>query len=227
MGETHWPTDPDSLRSLQTALAFLHPDPWSYSDPVAMGGCFVCFGRGGPGPGSVGERGWAAAVTMEGRRVLATAETVGESGSPYEPGLLATREGPLLASAVGALSVPPGVLLVNATGLDHPRRAGLALHLGWATDLPTVGVTHRPFLASGETPGGWAGSATPLIIDGEQVGLLLRTRAGALPLAVSPGWRTDLDTARRVVLDAVGRVRTPEPIRQARRLARTVRGRSS
>lgn len=192
-----------------------------------MGGCFVCFARGGSGAGSEGDPGWAAAVTMRERRVLASSESVGEAGSPYEAGLLAAREGRLLATALAALPKPPEVLLVNATGMDHPRRAGLALHLGWAMDLPTVGVTHRPFLASGEAPGQWAGSATPLTIDGEQVGWLLRTRSGAYPVAVSPGWRIDLETARRLVLDSVRRVRTPEPIRAARRLARTARARGS
>jgi deoxyribonuclease V len=76
----------------------------------------------------------------------------GEAGAPYEPGLLALRGGPLLEAAVRALKNLPDVLLIDGTGRDHPRRAGIALHLGAVLDLPTVGVTHRALLASGEWP---------------------------------------------------------------------------
>jgi deoxyribonuclease V len=162
---------------------------------------------------------------MSGRQLLAGAEIVGEAGAAYAPGLLAAREGALLESAVRALPRVPEVLLVNATGRDHPRRAGLALHVGWVLDLPTVGVTHRPLAASGDPPGSKAGSRSPLWIDGEQVGWWLRTRSWARPVAVSPGWRTGLDTAVEVVRATVMRARTPEPIRQARRIARSARTR--
>lgn len=205
----------------------LQPALWTPGEEGEIGGCFVCFGRGGSGRGSGGEQGWAAAVVMRRRHVLVSSQVEGESGAPYEPGLLAAREGPLLESAVRALSTSPDVLLVNATGADHPRRAGLATHLGWVMDLPTIGVTHRPFLSSGGEPNTGAGSASPLHIDDDQVGWLLRTRTGALPVAVSPGWRTNLDTARTVVMMSVERARTPEPIRQARRLARTARSRQA
>lgn len=225
MEQTRWPPEPEALRRLQVELSRLEPEPWTPPDRPAVGGCFVCFGRGGSGRGARGDPAWAAAVVMAGRRLRSSAEVEGEAGAPYEAGLLAAREGPLLEAAVAALPEPPDVLLVNATGLDHPRRAGLALHLGWATGLPTVGVTHRPLLASGDEPPVSRGAATPMRIDGEHVGWLLRTRSHALPLAVSPGWRVDLDTAREIVLEAARRVRTPEPIRQARRLARTARGR--
>lgn len=79
--------------------------------------------------------------------IVSSAAVQGQAGYPYEPGLLALREGPLLEAAVRALPVMPDVLLVNATGRDHPLRAGLALHLGAVLELPTVGVTHRPVLA--------------------------------------------------------------------------------
>jgi deoxyribonuclease V len=139
------------------------------------------------------------------------------------PGLLAAREGALLAAAVQRLDPLPDVLLINATGRDHPRRAGLALHLGWALDLPTVGVTNRPLIARGAQPGPSAHSTSPLMIDDDQIGCWLRTRSGSRPVAVSPAWRMDLDTATAAVIAAAKQVRTVEPIRQARRLARTAR----
>lgn len=218
-----WPTDPAALADLQLRLAAARPPPWTPGDRPVVGGCFVCSDRGGTGPGKAGDPVWAAAVAWRSGSELGTAVVNGSAGGPYLPGLLAVREGPPLAAAVATLSTAPEVVLVNATGRDHPRRAGLALHLGAALDLPSVGVTHRPLLAAGEWPADRAGAVAPLRIDGERVGVWVRTRRTARPLAVSPGWRVDGATAVRVVLAAGGRVRTPEPIRRARRLARKAR----
>lgn len=162
---------------------------------------------------------------MEGYRLLVGVHVTGEATGPYVPGLLALREGPLLEAAARALAVRPDVILVNASGRDHPRRAGLALHLGAVLDVPTVGVTWRPLLAIGEPPGPQAGATSPLYLAGEVVALWLRARAGVHPLVVHPGWRTDIPTALAVVTSCIRRAVTPEPLRQARRLARTARGR--
>src|SRR5262249_39007466 len=140
-------------------------------------------------------------------------------------GLLALREGALLESAVRALPRPPEILLVNATGRDHPRRAGLALHLGALLDLATVGITHRTMLACGDWPADEPGAASPLLIEGDLVGYWLRTKEGARPLAVHAAWRTDPETALAVVGAATRRVRPPEPLRLARQAARTARAR--
>ncbi len=162
----------------------------------------------------------------DGRRVVAQAAVSGAAGAPYEPGLLALREGPLLESAVAGLPACFDALLVDATGRDHPRRAGLALHLGAVLDVPTVGITHRPLLAGGEWPASpERGARSPLLLDGVVVGHWLRTRRGCRPLAVHAGWCTDPDIATEVVLAATQRVRTPEPLRHARRVARSARSR--
>ncbi|MFP3913631.1 MAG: endonuclease V [Actinomycetota bacterium] len=224
---SHWPSHPSALRALQDELGALRPQPWQAPDHGTVGGCFVCFERGGSGRGTTGDPGWAAATVMAGARVLGAHGSVGAAGAPYLSGFLAAREGPLLEAAVAGLETLPDVLLVNATGRDHPRRAGLALHLGWVCGVPTVGVTHRPLSAAGEEPGPQAGSQSPLVIEGDQVGWWVRTRTRARPVAVSTGWRTDADTALRVIRCLVpARARTPEPIRQARRLARTARSQS-
>src|SRR5207245_2744826 len=125
-----WPASADELAEVQSDLAAALPERWRPWSGVAVGGCFVCFERGRSGPGHAGERGWAGAAVMAGGKVVATATTAGVAGAPYQPGLLALREGSLLEAAVRDLDVVPDVLLVNATGLDHPRGAGLALHLG-------------------------------------------------------------------------------------------------
>lgn len=143
------------------------------------------------------------------------------------PTLLALREGPLLEQAVRALEIVPEVLVVNATGRDHPRRAGLALQLGAMLGLPTVGVTTRPLLAQGAWPPDRRGASGPLLVGGELVGCWVRTRAGARPVAVHAAWQTDAQAAVQVVLAATRRVRTPEPLRRARTLARTSRARAS
>jgi deoxyribonuclease V len=151
----------------------------------------------------------------------------GSAGAAYEAGLLALREGPLLEAAERALPQPPGVLLVDATGRDHPRRAGLALHLGAILAVPTVGVTHRALLATGEWAADARGAASPLHLDGEVVGHWVRTRRGRRPLAVHAAWRTSPEIAVEVVLACTHDLRTPEPLRQARTAARVARARSS
>jgi deoxyribonuclease V len=153
------------------------------------------------------------------------AESVVDSTArgPYAPGLLAIREGPALAAAVDALPMSPDLLLVNATGRDHPRRAGLAFHLGAALGVPTVGVTHRPLLAKGPWPPEKRGASSPLCLAGEPVGAWLRTQTGIRPVAVTAGWRTSSSQAVELVMGAVHEARTPEPIRLARRAARTAR----
>lgn len=219
-----WPASADELIRFQEELARAQPEPWQPSVPeIPVAGCFVCFPRHKSGPGSRGDPGWAAAALVRPGRPSATAVATGEAGTPYEAGLLALREGPLLEAAVRALPATPDVLVVNATGGDHPRRAGLALHLGWALDLPTVGVTHRPLLAEGAWPPDERGASSPLTIRGEVMGCWLRTRRGTRPLAVHPAWRTDLEVAVESVLTQTERFRTPEPLRLARQAARRAR----
>jgi deoxyribonuclease V len=117
----------------------------------------------------------------------------------------------------------PEVLIVDATGRDHPRRAGLALHLGARLSVPTIGVTMRPLVAEGTWPPDVRGATSPLRIGHEIVGYWVRTREGTRPLAVHAAWRTDPDAAVALVLAAGGDRRTPEPLRQARRAAREAR----
>jgi deoxyribonuclease V len=221
---TSWPATDAELVAAQRELARQEPPPWRPpAAELAVAGCFVCFPRGHTGPGDTGDPAWAAAVVLRGRRVLARSVVTGAAGAAYRAGLLARREGPLLEAAVRGLAQDPDVLLVNATGRDHPRRAGLALHLGAMLDLPTIGVTHRALAAVGPWPVDRLGAASPLHLDGELVAHWLRTRPGRRPVVVHAGWRVDAATSLEVVRRCAGRHRTPAALREARRLARQAR----
>ena len=99
---------------------------------------------------------------MFGGRVVEQRVITGTAGAPYVPGLMALRLGPLMEEALRAVSGLPDVLLLDATAHDHPRGAGLALHLGAELDIPTIGVTHRPLVASGAWPSDHRGATSPL-----------------------------------------------------------------
>jgi deoxyribonuclease V len=215
---TAWPASADELVDVQRALADAEPPPWRLRDQAVIGACFVCSARGKAGQGSAGDPLWAAAATPG-----ATAVITAEAGAPYRAGLLALREGPALETAVRALDQAPDALLVDGTGRDHPRGAGLALHLGSVLELPTVGVTHRPLLADGSWPDDEPGARSPLLLDGAVVGYWLRTRPGTRPLAVHAAWRTDPEAAVEIVLSSLAAHRAPEPLRRARRAAREAR----
>lgn len=218
-----WPTDPDALAAEQQRLAGVAEEPWEPGPVPVIGGCWACFPRGVTGPGAAGDPAWAAAVSVRRGSVVQRAVVTGTAAAPYQPGMMALRAGRLLEETVRGLPVPPDVLLLDATGRDHPRRAGLARHLGAVLDLPTVGVTHRPLDGSGDWPAEERGATSPLLIGSDVVGCWLRTRSGTRPLAVHPGWRTDLEVAVAVVLRTTGRRRTPEPLRRSRELARRAR----
>ncbi len=223
-GASRWPGSRDPLLDEQERLAAVRPVPWrAATKSLVVGGCWACFPRGFAGAGAGGDPVWAAAAVLDDGRVAATAVVAGRAGASYVPGLLALREGPVLERAVRALARRPDILLVNATGRDHPRRAGLALQLGALLELPTIGVTDRPLVAEGQAPGPGRGARADLCIGAEIVACRLRTRAGVRAVVVHPAWRTDLATAAAVVLAACGRSRTPEPLRAARRLAREAR----
>jgi deoxyribonuclease V len=219
-----WPVSADELIQLQHSLGGMTPELWQppTTTLIGIGACFACFERV-QGAGAAGDAGFAGAAVTQRRRLLAGVSSSGPAGGPYLPALLALREGPLLEQAVRALEIAPEVLLVNATGRDHPRRAGLALHLGAVLGLPTVGVTTRPLVAEGPWPADQRGATAPLRLGGEVVGCWVRTRAAAKPVAVHAAWQTDTQAAVQVVLAATRRARTPEPLRRARTLARTRR----
>jgi len=144
---------------------------------------------------------------------------------PYVPGYLSFREGPAVAAAWRAVRRKPDVLLFDGHGLAHPRRFGLASHLGVVLDVPSVGCAKSPLVGEYREPGLRRGSQSPLVHAGEAVGAVLRTRDGVRPVFVSVGHRVDLATAVALVLSLCSRYRLPDPARRAHELCRLLRRR--
>jgi deoxyribonuclease V len=165
---------------------------------------------------------WAAVVVMT-FPDLATVESAlihRPLAFPYVPGLLSFREAPATLEALRQLSERPDLLLVDGHGLAHPRRFGLACHLGVLADVPTIGVAKSRLVGTHDEPGIERGAWSPLIDRGETIGVVLRTRRAVRPVFVSVGHRISLQAAIGFVLRCTSRFRLPGPIRAADRLSR-------
>lgn len=138
---------------------------------------------------------------------------------PYIPGFLSFREVPAVLDALEKLTVTPDLLLCDGQGLAHPRRFGLACHLGVLTNVPAIGVAKTRFIGEHDQVPGDRGSWQPLRHQGETIGAVLRTRAGVKPIYVSTGHRISLTTAIDYVLRCTPKYRLPETTRLADRLA--------
>lgn len=139
---------------------------------------------------------------------------------PYIPGFLSYREAPALLIALATLRTRPDLLLVDGQGIAHPRRVGLACHVGVLADLPTIGVAKSRLCGKHDEPGPIRGARTPLMDGEEVIGAVLRSRTNTRPLYVSSGHRVSLETAVDWVLRCAPRYRLTEPIRLADRLSR-------
>jgi deoxyribonuclease V len=138
---------------------------------------------------------------------------------PYVPGYLSFREIPAVLAALGRLREAPDVLLCDGQGYAHPRRFGLACHLGVYTGLPSIGVGKTRLIGTHGRVPGRRGAWCPLRDGDEVIGAVLRTRAGVKPLYVSIGHRVSLETAVGIVMQCTTRYRLPETTRAAHRLA--------
>jgi deoxyribonuclease V len=134
---------------------------------------------------------------------------------PYVPGLLSFREGPVLLAAFARLRVSPDIILVDGHGRAHPRRFGIACHLGLLLDCPTIGCAKSILVGEAEEPGPMAGSTASLVDHGEKVGVVLRTRDNVKPIYVTTGHRVSLESAVRIVERCVDGFRIPKPTREA------------
>lgn len=138
---------------------------------------------------------------------------------PYVPGLLSFRELPPILKALDRLSAPPEMILVDGHGRAHPRRFGIACHLGLWLRIPTIGVGKTRLCGEYEEPGLTKGSLTPLVEGTELLGAVLRTRTGVRPVFVSVGYGLPLEACVIWTRAVTPRYRLPEPIRQAHNLA--------
>jgi len=138
---------------------------------------------------------------------------------PYIPGLLSFREIPALVEVLRIITVEPDLFIADGQGIAHPRRFGLASHLGLLIDKPVIGCAKSRLTGHCETPSFEKGSHTLLTDNGEIIGACVRTRSGVKPVYVSIGHRISLDTAISIILKLVTRYRIPEPTRLAHQLA--------
>jgi deoxyribonuclease V len=138
---------------------------------------------------------------------------------PYVPGLLSFREGPVLEEAFRQLGTVPDVFLFDGMGIAHPRRIGIASHMGLWLEKPTIGCGKTRLVGHYGALQEERGAAAPLMDHGERIGVVLRTRTSRHPLFVSPGHLADIDTAAELVLRCAPRFRLPEPIRAAHNAA--------
>jgi len=159
----------------------------------------------------------AAAVTLTfpGMKVVETASAMRKVTFPYIPGLLAFREAPVALEAFAKLSTSPDLLVIDGHGIAHPRRFGLACHLGVALDIPSIGCAKSRLTGQWREPARRRGSSTRLIAGEEVIGRVVRTRDGVKPVFISTGHKVSLKDAVRLVLGMATKYRLPEPIRHA------------
>ncbi len=142
---------------------------------------------------------------------------------PYVPGLLSFRECPTILAALRKLKHQPDAIMCDGHGLAHPRRFGIACHVGIITELPTIGCGKSRLTGTHDQPGQEKGSTTPLLDKGETIGRLLRTRTRVKPVFVSVGHLIDLNTAVELTLKCATQYRLPEPTRLADRLVANIK----
>ncbi len=157
--------------------------------------------------------GGAVVVDIQTGEIVEKATATNKSSFPYIPGLLSFREGPILCQVLEKLKCKPDVLLFDGQGIAHPRRLGIASHIGVLLNVPTVGCAKTRLCGTFREPG-------------EKIGRVVRTQDGVKSVYVSPGHLADIDTAAKLVLKAATRYRLPDPIRLADQLVNVIRKRA-
>lgn len=180
--------------------------------PRTIGGCDVSMNR-------FAKEGFAGFVTLSYPDLIGIDRSSVKDAIPfpYIPGLLSFREIPMLMKAWERLETKPDVLMVDGIGIAHPRRLGIASHLGLLLGIPTIGVAKSVLTGTHEEPGPEPGDRAPLsdTKTGEVIGMALRTKRRVRPVFVSPGHLITLDDAVTLVMQSVRAHRLPEPTRHA------------
>lgn len=213
-----WNVSPDEAVALQTQLAARVDTSVPLGDVRLVAGCDIAYAIDSP-------LAFAAVVVWDAVRGAELTRVVvrEEMTFPYVPGLLSFRECPPLLSAFAKLSVRPDAVLLDGQGVCHPRRFGLACHLGLWLDLPTVGCAKTWLTGDHGEVGPKAGDTTPLTIGGDTVGAVVRTADGVRPCFVSPGHRCDVPSAVELVRKVLSGYRHPTPTRLAHMAANAAR----
>lgn len=218
-GRHAWDLTPQEARAVQEELRGRVVAEDRFGEVRTVAGVDVGFSRRGKEA-----RARAAVVVLSFPGLKTVGEAVAEDDVtfPYVPGLLSFRELPVVLVALESLDAPPDLLVCDAHGYAHPRRFGLACHLGVLTDLPAIGVAKSLLIGEHEELPAERGAWRPLVdpaAGGEVIGAVLRTRDGVRPVYVSVGHRVSLPTAIDLTLAVAPRYRLPETIRRAHRLA--------
>lgn len=212
-----WDLPPKDAIQLQKALArqVISDRPVDFSKITLVAGVDVSV-----------KSGWSQAAVIVTRmpdmEVIETSLARRETSYPYIPGLLSFREGPVLVEAFRKLSVTPDLLLFDGIGIAHPRRIGIASHMGLWLNLPTVGCGKSRLCGEHDIPSPDKGGFVPLTHRGETIGAVLTTRPGVAPMIISPGHLCDLPSAITATMVCLTRFRLPEPVRFAHKAAAIV-----
>ncbi|MBE0522558.1 MAG: endonuclease V [Candidatus Methanoperedenaceae archaeon] len=154
--------------------------------------------------------------------IIECAFSIAPISFPYIPTFLSFREGPAIVNAFGKLKTKPDLLLIDGAGINHPRGAGLATHIGVALDVPTAGITKKKLCGEGVEPSN-VGEASPLVYMDKTVGWLLKSRQKSKPIVVAPGHRVSLESSLSIVKACLRGHKLPEPARLAHEYANMVK----
>lgn len=141
---------------------------------------------------------------------------------PYIPGLLSFREAPAILNALHALNTKPDLLVIDGGGINHPRFAGLATHIGVTVDMPTIGVTKKLLCGTGAIPTE-EGEACVITYHDKEVGYYLKSKKGCKPIIVAPGHNVSVETSLKLIKNCIRNHKLPEPIRIAHRCANKIK----
>jgi deoxyribonuclease V len=209
-----WHVSPAEAVKIQVGLAAKVSRVGNIVNPCYIAGVDISVNRWAKtGAGAV------VVLSYPGLEVVETRVVTDRIGFPYVPGLLSFRESPLILAACAKLMITPDIIMVDGQGIAHPRRMGLASHLGLLLDVPAIGCAKSRLCGRHVAPGNEAGSYAELIDKDEVIGAVLRTRAGVEPVYVSIGHKIDLVGAIDWVLKSCRGYRLPEPTRLAHQAA--------
>jgi deoxyribonuclease V len=209
----NWDVTPDEAIAIQQRLRPM----LDQAPPIALESAHTIAGI----DASYTDVGRAAIVVLSypDLQLIEQVTAVRESVFPYVPGLLSFREGPVVEDAMRKLTVQPDLLMFDGQGYAHPRRIGLASHMGLYFDLPSIGCAKSRLVGHYKEPGPNAGDRSPLIDHGETIGVVLRSKPRSNPLFISHGYKMSLENSLEAVLHSLRGYRLPEPTRLADKLA--------
>ena len=209
-----WNLSPTDAIQLQKSLAekVIHTQPIDVNTAHTVAGVDVSVKHG---------KSQAAIVVMQlpDFEIIETVTAQQPTEFPYIPGLLSFREGPVLVEALKQLQHVPDVFIFDGMGRIHPRRIGIASHMGLWIERPTIGCGKTHFIGTYDSPGNNKGDWTTLRDKDETLGIVLRTRTGVKPVYISPGHLINIASAHQIIMACTPKYRLPEPVRQAHNAA--------